>query len=432
MTEEKKDERLPVDRHWLQKLLQRHHHGNNSSLTVTPLVLAPMVDQSDLPFRLLTRRYGCNLCYTPMIHAKLYATSKEYRRKFSLAHDNNNNNTPPLLAQQLSLLDRPLVAQLCGSDPDTMLHTALALAPHCDAIDINCGCPQGIARRGQYGAFLLEQPERLRTVVRHLCQHLPVPVTVKVRLCPAATRQASVQQSVALYRKLVEDGIHLLTIHGRTRHHKGPLTGAADWAAVRTVVDELGSRIPILVNGSLQNWSDIRQCLQETGADGVMCSEAILEYPALFAANGGEKRTIGRVQLAREYLELARQCPPNEGGQGSGIKCMRTHVHRMLHADLQDDLELRQRVIDVDSWQGLKDAVEWLAAKHAGAGHVVADEELSWYMRHRKLVRDETSGITTNVAQAKQDSESAVKSVELEEDAADCLLKLFEEDDAEY
>ena len=138
-----------------------------------------------------------------------------------------------------------------------MLHTALVLALHCNAIDINCGCPQGIAQCGQYGAFLLEQPEQLQTMVWHLCQHVPVPVTVKVQLCPATTHKASVQQSMALYQKLVDDGIHLLTIHGQTWHHKGLLTGAADWAAVRTVVDELGSQIPILVNGSLQNWSDI-------------------------------------------------------------------------------------------------------------------------------------------------------------------------------
>ena len=73
------------------------------------------------------------------------------------------------------------------------------------------------------------------------------------------------------------------------------------------------------------------------------------------------------------------------GGQGSGIKCMRTHVHRNLHANLQDDLDLLQQVIYVDSCLGLKDAVKWLAAKHVGVGHVVAEEELSWYMRHRNL-----------------------------------------------
>lgn len=118
---------IPVDRDWIAKLLKKHPNSN-AMRHDKALVVAPMVDQSDLPFRLLSRRYGANLCFTPMIHSRLVVTSKAYRKKFT-------GNWPAE--------DRPLIAQLCGSEPDLVLEAARLLEPYVDGIDINCGCPQG-------------------------------------------------------------------------------------------------------------------------------------------------------------------------------------------------------------------------------------------------------------------------------------------------
>lgn len=276
---------LPVDRQWIRKLLRKHGRPDQEPA----IVLAPMVDQSDLPFRMLCRDYGVNLCFTPMVHAKLFMNNLDYRRKFSL------QNTPAS--------DRPLIAQICGSDVETVVATAKLLEPYCDGIDLNCGCPQGIAKRGRYGAFLLEQTQLLLPVVKALLAAVRVPVSVKVRLlssvhgedkveeeeeedAAAAVAAAaaspetespeqaynnqdeeagganenkaplppeykpSVEASLRLYRQLVDAGIHLLTVHGRTRHQKGVFTGKADWSAIRRVVKEFGDRIPIFANGT--------------------------------------------------------------------------------------------------------------------------------------------------------------------------------------
>ncbi len=118
------------------------------------LVLAPMVNQSELAFRLLARRRGFTLCYTPMLHSRRFATEQHYR-------DENF---------EVNASDRPLVAQFCGDDPATMLAAALHAQPNCDAIDINCGCPQAIAQRGHYGAFLLDEPELIATLVSTLAR----------------------------------------------------------------------------------------------------------------------------------------------------------------------------------------------------------------------------------------------------------------------
>ena len=113
--------KIPVDRDWIEKLLRKHSTEKEVDTTVKlkAMVVAPMVDQSDLPFRLLCRKYGANLCVTPMIHSRLLVTSEMYRSKFI------GNFIPE---------DRPLIAQICGSDPETVLKAAKYVEPYVDGI----------------------------------------------------------------------------------------------------------------------------------------------------------------------------------------------------------------------------------------------------------------------------------------------------------
>ena len=401
----------PIPRDWIERLLSlypnphtTYPHRNKA------LVVAPMVDQSDLPFRLLCRRYGANLCFTPMIHARLFQVNRNYQRRFF----NLIEGTPPE--------DRPLIAQLCGSQPvEFLVRTALQLQPHVDGIDLNCGCPQNIAKRGQYGSFLLEQPDVLVHVAKTVSAALDIPLSVKVRLLPSG-----VDDSLALYQRLVDEGgVSLITIHGRNRFQKGPLTGRADWDAIRRAVDLVGQRIPIFANGNIASLQDVQACLDHTKADGVMSSEAILEYPPLFQQQEEEgRRAVGRLELARQYLELARKYPPNEGGQGSGLKCLKIHLHRFLHADLQDSPSFRNAIIDSTSAADLLRALDDLEDLHRRVQHDPTQETLCWYVRHQRIV-EHTTGKTA--IQAKKEREGAVKCNELVDDAADCMAGLFVE-----
>jgi len=393
-----------VDRQWLAKLLEKHSsdprlvtyykelHGKYPILKNKAMVVAPMVDQSDLPFRLLCRNYGTNLCFTPMVHAKMFQSKEAYRKKFwSFV-----NGTPPE--------DRPLIVQLCGSDIPSLIFTIkyiLSSKGSVDGFDLNCGCPQSIAKRGNYGAFLLEKEDgnALVDVVQSLVKEVgkEIPISVKVRILPTG-----VEDSLKLYKRLVDAGASMLTIHGRNRMQKGLKTGKTDWDAIKRVVDLFGDTIPILSNGGISNLDDVRECLDYTGVDGVMSSEAILEYPALFTdtnteAVGGKRTGPDRLKLAKEYLQIAEKHPPELGGQGNGIKCIRAHIHKFLHEDLSGRHDIRQEIAltkDHDKLRKCFDDIEELNKKE---GHSVENEGLAWYMRHRIARRCDSNPIPKKI-----------------------------------
>jgi len=240
------------------------------------------------------------LAYTPMFHARLFEETAKYRDAHFQATKEpiepiEPNVTDPA-ARSLYLdgnpkFDRPLLVQFCANDPEHLLRAAQLAAPYCDAVDLNLGCPQGIARKGHYGAFLQEDQELIFKLINTLHKNLPIPVTAKIRILD------SKEETLAYAKNVLGAGASILTVHGRRREQKGHLTGVADWGYIRYLRENLPKDTVIFANGNILQHGDIERCLEATGADAVMSAEGNLSDPAIFA----KPPPVG--QESREYWQ---------------------------------------------------------------------------------------------------------------------------------
>ncbi|KAJ1337574.1 tRNA-dihydrouridine synthase 1 [Microdochium nivale] len=290
-------------------------------------VVAPMVDQSEFAWRMLTRSFltpeenSRMLAYTPMFHARLFgdAGNAKYRDQHlqvSVTADSEPvlPTTPEAAAETKPYLDgnptfdRPLFVQFCANDPDHLLSAAKLAAPYCDAIDLNLGCPQGIARKGHYGAFLQEDQELVHKLIRTLHEGgLGVPVTAKIRIL--GTKEDTLRYA----QNVLSAGASIITVHGRRREQKGHLTGVADWDYIRHLRDNLPPETVIFANGNILEHGDVERCLAATGADAVMSAEGNLSDPAIFA----RPPPVG--QEGREYWRGACGSGSGEDGETAAV-----------------------------------------------------------------------------------------------------------------
>jgi tRNA-dihydrouridine synthase 1 len=320
-----------------------------------------MVDQSELPFRILCRQHGATLAYTPMMHARLCAQSERLSAK--------------MFDPAPGAVDRPLIAQFAGSDAASIIAAARRVQDRVDGVDLNFGCPQGIAQRGGYGAFLLETDwDWLVAMVAEVAAALRVPLTIKLRLVMDEAHRPSVDRTVELCRRLEAAGVSLIALHGRTRLEIKQQQRSPDWTAIATVKRAL--RIPVVANGGIYTRADVDACLAATGADGVMSAEGLLEDPSLFAHT-----PVAPSALAAEYLELAKLYPP------VSLKPVRGHVFKLLHADAMRQPQLARALQTARGMDAVVRAADELIGSRLtrrrdddGARDPLVE---SWYHRHR-------------------------------------------------
>ncbi|KAF9530182.1 FMN-linked oxidoreductase [Crepidotus variabilis] len=267
-------------------------------------IAAPMVNQSDLPFRLLVRRYGVTLPYTQMYIADRLLEDREYLeyhlQDLSLASDNPYN--------------RPVVAQLGGNDTDTLVRAGRKIQGLCDAIDLNLGCPQESARDGHYGAYLLPQKDwpLIESIVSAMSKSFTVPVSAKLRLCQPTNK------TVDLAQKIEGAGASWITLHARTVSAKRRRQGAANLEEVKRLKECLG--VPVISNGNVRSFSDLECNRNFTSANGLMVGETLLGNPCIFAGP-----TIpDPVDISLEYIYICKEYP------GTSLKIVQTHIRHFV------------------------------------------------------------------------------------------------------
>ena len=241
-----------------------------------PLLLAPMEDVSDPPFRGVCKAYGVDLTYTEFINSdSLIKGAIRSRRKLDIFE-----------------AERPVGIQLYGGDEESLaLASAIVDATNPDLLDINFGCPvKGIVGRGA-GAGVLRDPDRMVRLTEACVRSTSLPVTVKTRL----GWDDQSKNIVEVAERLQDAGIQALTIHGRTRCQL--YKGEADWELIGRVKNNPRMRIPIFGNGDIDSPQKALDYRNRYGVDGIMIGRAAIGYPWIF-------REI------RHYLETGTEAAP--------------------------------------------------------------------------------------------------------------------------
>lgn len=233
----------------------------NIDLGEFPLLLAPMEDVSDPPFRYVCKQNGADMMYTEFISSE------------GLIRD---------AAKSLKKLDifeyeRPIGIQIFGSEIETMREaTRIASAADPDLIDINYGCPvKNVACRGA-GASLLQDIDKMVEMTKAVVASTHLPVTVKTRL----GWDDSTKNVYEVAERLQDIGIQALTIHGRTRAQM--YKGQADWSMIREIKRNPRIKIPIFGNGDVDSVAKAANWRMEYEIDGIMIGRAAIGYPWIF------------------------------------------------------------------------------------------------------------------------------------------------------
>jgi tRNA-dihydrouridine synthase B len=294
------------------------------------LMLAPMEDVTEPPFRYICKKLGADFVFSEFISSEgLIRDAAKARAKLFFYEE-----------------ERPVGIQLFGGNIDTMAEAAkIAESANPDFIDINCGCwVKDVAMRGQ-GAGLLRDLPRMRQIAECVLKNTKLPVTLKTRL--GWDEKSIVITEVA---KIMQDiGIQALTVHCRFRSQGNK--GDADWNWINKIKDS-GITIPVILNGNIKTVWDIENAFSFYNADSVMIGQAALNNPWIFQQYKQYKKEgkfneavpiSERIEICKQHLKLAVELK----GERLGVIEFRKHYSGYLR-DLKNiskfRLELMQYV----------------------------------------------------------------------------------------
>jgi len=226
-----------------------------------PLLLAPMEDVSDPPFRALCKEQGCDMMYTEFISVE------------GLIRDATKS------VQKLDIYDeeRPIGIQIFGANIDSMMRAAeIVEAAKPEVLDINYGCPVKKVTSKMCGAGILQDIPKMVELTKQVVNATSLPVTVKTRL--GWDEKTEYIEEIA--ERLQDVGIKALSIHGRTR--KQMYKGEADWTRIGRIKENPRIHIPIFGNGDINSPQKAVEYKNRYGVDGIMIGRASIGYPWIF------------------------------------------------------------------------------------------------------------------------------------------------------
>ncbi len=301
-----------------------------------PILLAPMEDVSDPPFRAVCKTHGADLMYTEFISSEgLIRDAIKSKKKLDIFD-----------------YERPIGIQIFGGDEEAMaLATQIVDIVNPDLVDINYGCPvKKVVCKGAGSGILKDVPKMIK-LTEAVVRSTRLPVTVKTRLGWDENNKNI--EEVA--ERLQDAGIKALTIHGRTRTQM--YKGAADWSLIAKVKNNSRIKIPIFGNGDIDSPEKALAYKNLTGVDGIMIGRAAIGYPWIFneikhflktGLNLPPPGIEQRVSVCKTHLEKSIQWK----GEIVGILEMRRH-YSYYFKGLDHFKDYRMKLVTLDSVQDI-------------------------------------------------------------------------------
>lgn len=306
-----------------------------------PLLLAPMEDVSDPPFRALCKKHGADVMYTEFISSE------------GLIRDAAKS------VQKLDIFEyeRPVGIQIFGNEIDSMREAAeITEQANPDIIDINYGCPvKNVACKGA-GAGILQDIPKMVSMTAEIVKAVNKPVTVKTRL----GWDENTKHIVEVAERLQDVGIQAISIHGRTR--KQMYKGEADWTLISEVKNNPRMHIPVFGNGDVDTPEKALHMRNTYDVDGIMIGRASIGYPWVFNEikhffETGEKlpapTIMERVEAARQHFEMALKWK----GEQLGIKETRRHYTNYFKG-IKDFKPYRMTLVTSDDVSEIRDTLD--------------------------------------------------------------------------
>ncbi len=305
-----------------------------------PLLLAPMEDVSDPPFRAVCKENGADLMYTEFISSEGLIRHAEKS------------------VQKLDIYDyeRPIGIQIFGDKIESMREAA-AIAEQADPeiIDINYGCPvKKVACKGAGAGILLDLP-KMQEMTAEIVKRVNKPVTVKTRL----GWDANTIKIQEVAHRLQDVGVQALTIHGRTR--KQMYKGDADWSYIAEVKNDPGIHIPIFGNGDIDSPEKALAYKNRYGVDGIMIGRASIGYPWIFNEikhffETGEKLSPPgleeRVAVSLKHLDFSVEWK----GERQGLLEMRRHYTNYFRG-IPNFKPIRTTLVESEAYEEVKETL---------------------------------------------------------------------------
>lgn len=321
----------------------------NIDLGDFPLLLAPMEDVSDPPFRAVCKEQGVDMMYTEFISSEgLIRDAIKSRQKLDILEE-----------------ERPIGIQIFGGDEEAMgMAAGIVDTTAPDLVDINFGCPvKKVVCKGA-GAGVLKDIDLMVRLTKAVIKATKLPVTVKTRL----GWDESSKNIEEVAERLQDIGVQALSIHGRTRVQM--YKGEADWTLIAKVKNNPRIQIPIFGNGDIDSPQKAVEYQNRYGVDGVMIGRAAIGYPWIFREikhyiNTGEilspPTLEERLHACSKHLHGSVQWK----GERLGVLEMRRHYANYLKG-LPNIKEYRTRLVTTDSLSELDDILEEIRQHYSG------------------------------------------------------------------